>query len=302
MVGRIIEVASDGVHLSVERGFMKVTKDRECLGQVALDDIDALVVHAHGATFSANLISGLAARGTPVVMCGPNHAPIALLWPIDGHYEQGKRMEAQADATRPTRKRLWRELVMAKIRAQADVLDLAGERGEGLRILARKTRSGDPDNIEAQAARRYWPLMMGQDFRRDRNASGVNSLLNYGYTVLRAATARSIIAAGLHPSLAIYHKSRGTALRLADDLMEPFRPFADLMTLRLVDRGTKELDRDAKAALAAIVTLDLQGPKGASPVQVCLDRLAVSLAHVHLGERQDLELPGSPLPLSLPVP
>lgn len=302
MVGRIVEIASDGVHLSVERGFMKVSKDRECLGQVALDDIDALVVHAHGATFSANLISRLAARGAPVVMCGANHAPIGLLWPIDGHYEQGRRMEAQAEASRPLRKRLWREIVVAKVRAQADVLDLIGETGEGLRILARKTRSGDPDNIEAQAARRYWPLVMGDDFTRDRSADGgANSLLNYGYTVLRAATARSIIAAGLHPSLAIHHQSRGTALRLADDLMEPFRPFVDLMARRLVDGGTNELNRDAKAALAAIVTLDLEAPKGASPVQMCLDRLAVSLAHVYLGERQALEFPGPPLPLAVHV-
>ena len=302
MVGRIIEVASEGVHLSVERGFMKVTKDREHLGQIALDDIDALIVNAHGATFSSNLISRLAERGVPLVMCGANHAPVALLWPIDGHYEQGRRMEAQAEAPRPTRKRLWRELVKAKIRAQADVLDLTGTPGDGLRMLTRKIRSGDPENIEAQAARRYWPLMMGQDFKRDRSEGGINSLLNYGYTVLRAATARSIIAAGLHPSLAIYHKSRGTALRLADDLMEPFRPFTDLMVRRLVDGRTNELDRDAKAALAATVTLDLQGPKGASPIQVCLDRLAISLTQVYLGERRDLELPGPPLPLSVPMP
>lgn len=302
MVGRIVEVASDGVHLSVDRGFMKVSRDRESLGQVALDDIDALVVHAHGATFSATLISRLSERGAPVVMCGSNHAPVGLLWPIDGHYEQGLRMEAQAQASRPLRKRLWRDIVVAKIRAQADILDLLSETGEGLRILARKTRSGDPDNIEAQAARRYWPLVMGKDFTRDRSGGGANGLLNYGYTVLRAATARSIIAAGLHPSLAIHHQSRGTALRLADDLMEPFRPYIDLMVRQRVDNGREEIDKEAKAALASIITFDLEGPKGASPVQLCLDRLAVSLAQVYLGERQGLELPGSPLPLAVATP
>lgn len=302
MVGRIVEIASDGVHLSVERGFMKVSKDCERLGQVALDDIDALVIHAHGSTFSANLISRLADRGTPVVICGSNHTPVGLVWPIDGHYEQGRRMEAQAGASLPVRKRLWRDTVMAKIRAQADALDLVGEQGGGLRILARKTRSGDPENIEAQAARRYWPLIMGQDFRRDRSLSGVNAFLNYGYTVLRAATARSIIAAGLHPSLAIHHQSRGTALRLSDDLMEPFRPFVDLMVRRLMHAGAIDINRDTKAALAAIVTFDLEGPKGASPMQACLDRLAISLAQVYLGERQDMEFPGPPLPLAIVAP
>lgn len=301
MVGRIVEVASDGVHVSVDRGFMKVTREREQLGQVALDDIDALVVHGHGATFSANLVSRLSERGAPIVMCGSNHAPVALVWPIDGHHEQGLRMEAQAGASRPLRKRLWREIVVAKVGAQADVLDRLGEPGEGLRILARKTRSGDPDNIEAQAARRYWPLVMGKDFTRDRAAGGTNGLLNYGYTVLRAATARSIIAAGLHPSLSIHHQSRGTALRLADDLMEPFRPFVDLTVRGFKDSGGQEIDADAKATLAGVLTLDLEGPKGASPLQTCLDRLAVSLAQVYLGERKALELPGSPLPLSMTV-
>lgn len=298
MIGRIVEVAAEGVHLSVDRGFMKVSKERELLGQVALDDIAALIVHGHGATFSANLAARLAARGAPMVICGTNHAPVALLWPMDGHYEQGLRMQAQAEASMPMRKRLWRDLVKAKIAAQAGALDAAGERSGALLGLARQVRSGDPDNFEARAARRYWPLMMGQTFTRDRNGGGINAFLNYGYMVLRAATARSILAAGLHPSLSIHHKSRGEALRLADDLMEPFRPFVDLVARRLAAEGREELDRDAKSAIAAVTTMDLQGPLGASPLQTCLDRLAISLAQVYLGEREKLEFPGPPLPLS----
>ena len=121
-------------------------------------------------------------------------------------------MQAQAEASLPTRKRLWKTLVKAKISAQADALDMVGHRSGALRDLARKVRSGDPDNIEGMAARRYWTQMMGDGFRRDRGAGGANALLNYGYMVLRAATARSILAAGLHPSLSIHHQSRGTAL------------------------------------------------------------------------------------------
>ncbi|MEQ9042545.1 MAG: type II CRISPR-associated endonuclease Cas1 [Alphaproteobacteria bacterium] len=302
MIGRIVEVATDGVHLSVDRGFMKVSKEHEALGQVALDDIAALVVHGHGATFSANLAARLAARGAPMVICGSNHAPVALLWPMDGHYEQGLRMQAQAEASRPMCKRLWRDLVKAKITAQADILDVIGEKSGALRDFARQVRSGDPDNIEARAAQRYWPLMMGKTFKRDRSEGGANAFLNYGYMVLRAATARSILAAGLHPSLAIHHKSRGEALRLADDLMEPFRPFVDLVVRRLIGDACENLDREAKAALAAVTTMDLQGPQGASPLQTCLDRLAVSLAQVYLGEREKLEFPGPPLPLSAAVP
>jgi len=294
MINRVIEVATDGAHISVERGFMAVSVGGERQGQVALNDVGALVVHGHGATFSANLVSRLAERGVPVVICGSNHAPIALVWPMDGHYEQGLRMRAQADASRPMQKRLWRDLVRSKLTAQAAVLAAAGEPYDALRDLAKRVRSGDPENVEAQAARRYWPLMMGTDFRRDRDADGVNALLNYGYIVLRAATARAIVAAGLHPSLSIHHQSRGNALRLADDLMEPFRPYVDNIVRRLWKDGSDELDRDVKATLAAVTILDLEGPRGVAPLQTCLDRLAQSLAQVYLGEAERLALPSPP--------
>ena len=297
MIGRVVEIATDGVHLSVDRGFMAVSQDHERIGQVALDDIAALVIHGHGATWSANLTARLAERGVPIVICGSNHAPVALVWPIDGHFEQGRRMQAQADATKPLRKRLWRELVRSKILAQADALKAFGLRSAGLRDLAAKVRSGDPANIEGMAARRYWPLMMGKEFRRDRKSGGANAMLNYGYMNLRAATARSILAAGLHPSLSVHHESRGNALRLADDLMEPFRPYVDGVVKKLQEIGAGELDRDTKAAIVKVTTLDLEGPKGASPLQTCMDRLATSLALTYMGERKTLELPGPSLAL-----
>lgn len=297
MIGRIVEIASDGAYLAVKRGFMIVRLDGTQVGQIALDDIAALVINCHGATWSANLTTRLSERGAPIVVCGSNHVPVALVWPIHGHYEQGRRMEAQAEASLPTRKRLWKTLVRAKIAAQADALDTFGEHSAGVRRLIRRVRSGDPDNIEGMAARRYWPLMMGREFRRDRSADGINSMLNYGYMILRSATARSIVAAGLHPSLAIHHQSRGTALRLADDLMEPFRPLVDGIVKRVAAKSGDSLDRDAKAALAKVTTLDLQGPKGASPLQTCLDRLATSLAQVYMKDKSEMELPGQPLAL-----
>ncbi len=302
MIGRIVEVATDGVHLSVERGFIAVSQDREKIGQVALDDVSALVVHGHGATFSANLVTRLAERGTPIVMCGPNHAPVALVWPIDGHHEQGLRMDAQIQAAKPLQKRLWRDLIKCKIAMQSFVLDTTGGKGAPLRDMAKRVRVGDPDNLEAQAARRYWTALFGADFRRDRAESGKNAFLNYGYMVLRASAARSIIAAGLHPSLSIQHISRGTALRLADDLMEPFRPFVDWRVAQLALQNSTKLDPQTKAALAAVTSLDLQGPTGISPLQVCLDRLATSLAQIYLGERKALELPGPPLVFELATP
>lgn len=300
MTGRVVEVAREGAHLALSRGFMLVQEARKEVGRVALADIQALVVRGYGQTLSVNLMAALSEAGVPIVVCGTDQTPDALVWPVAGHFEQGRRMQAQAEASRPLRKRLWRDLVVAKLHAQTFVLDHRGSVvGERLRHMARRVRSGDPENLEAQAARLYWPALMGDGFKRDRLAGGVNACLNYGYTVLRAAAARSILAAGLHPSLSIHHESRGDALRLADDLIEPFRPYVDLIVASLRDDagegGDLALDRETKARLAGALTLDLEGPRGARPVQGALDALATSLALLLMGEQRALALPGPPL-------
>jgi CRISPR-associated endonuclease cas1, NMENI subtype len=160
-----------------------------------------------------------------------------------------------------------------------------------LNALVRKVRSGDPDNIEAQGARRYWGLLFGDGFKRDQKADGVNALLNYGYTILRATTARAVIAAGLHPSIGLHHSNDANAMRLVDDLMEPFRPMVDLKVRGLIRQGLFEVTPETKKALALVMCADMQTSAGATPIMVCTQRLAVSLAQVFLGERQELDLP-----------
>src|SRR5690606_29971859 len=247
------------------------------IGRVPLDDVAAVVASAHGITYSNNLLVALAERRAPLVICGANHRPAAFLWAVDGHHEQAGRMADQAAASRPLKKRLWAQIVSAKIESQRATLEAVGARHEGFFLLARRVRSGDPDNVEAQAARRYWPLLFGKDFRRDRQAGGTNAMLNYIYTILRAGTARAIMAAGLHPSLGLSHRQRGNAFALADDLMEPFRPLADLIVHDLVRKGVTEVDRETKPELARILVTDMSTREGVSPVGLCLERLALSL-------------------------
>lgn len=291
MVGRIVEVARDGVHLSAQRAFLIISLKKEKLGQVAFDQIEALVVHGHGITLSTNLIARLSEAGIPFITCGRNHAPISITWPIDGHYAQGLRMEAQAAASQPLKKRIWRDLVKAKINNQLLILRYFNLPTKRLDRLYFQVRSGDETNCEAQAAKYYWPQLMGVDFRRDRSAEGVNQLLNYGYMILRAATARSIVASGLHPSLSVHHQSRGSALRLADDLMEPFRPFVDYLVRQCVDTDELGLNKDVKAKLAALPRLDLKRQTCVSPLQICIDHAACSLAQIFEKECEKLELP-----------
>jgi CRISP-associated protein Cas1 len=297
MVGRVVEIATDGRHLSIFRGFLVVTEKAEEVGRVALDEIAAVVANAHGLTYSNNALVELSTRGVPVVLCGANHMPAAIVWPVDAHHIQTGRMNDQVAASLPLKKRLWAQLVRAKILAQGAALAAVGAPSGGFYLLSRKVRSGDPDNVEAEAARRYWPLLLGKTFHRDQDGGGINGLLNYGYAVLRAGVARAVMAAGLHPSFGLMHSNRSNPMILIDDLMEPFRPIVDREVQRLVKDGTGEVDRDAKAALARIMVIDLPTNLGLSPLMTCAERLAQSLARAYAGESDSLDLPLPALPL-----
>ena len=308
MLGRIVEIEGEGRRLSLDRGFLAIAGPQGRLGEVPLDDIEAVILANPAASLTCQAVAALARRGAPLVICGGNFLPAAWLLPVDGHHAQGHRLTAQAEAPRPLRKRIWADLVRAKMLAQAAALDRAGETPAPVRALAERIRSGDPDNIEGLAAQRYFPAMFGNGFRRDREADGANAFLNYGYTVLRAATARAVVAAGLHPSLSLHHASRGDAMRLGDDLMEPFRPTVDLVVKELAAGGADKLDTAGKRLLAGVLHHDFATEEGASPLSNVLARLAVSLAQVFTGERRDLVLPLSPIPIpampaaALPAP
>lgn len=302
MIGRIVEVADDRRHLFVSRGFLVVQDTegaRKELGQVPLDDIAAVIANAHGLSYTNNLLVALAERGAPFVLCGSNHNAVGMLLSIDGNFQQAKRLDAQIGASKPTHKRLWAEIVKSKLQQQAAALEATGAPTAPLSALANKVRSGDPDNLEAQGARRYWGLLFGDEFRRDQDGEGLNALLNYGYTVLRAATARAVVAAGLHPTLGVFHSNEGNAMRLVDDVMEPFRPVIDLRVWQLARQGERHITPDTKRALVRTLYDDMQTSIGATPVMSCIHKLATSLAQVYLGERERLELPLPGLPLAL---
>lgn len=301
MVGRIVEVADDRRYLFASRGFL-VVKDTDSgneLGQVPLDDITAVIANAHGLSFSNSLLVRLAERGAPFVVCGANHNATSMLWPVDGNYQQAKRFDTQIAASKPMGKRLWAQIVRSKLEQQASALEAAGKPTGPIAGLIKKIRSGDSNNVEAQAARRYWSLLFGVEFRRDQSAAGVNSLLNYGYTVLRSAMARAVIAAGLHPTIGIHHCNEGNAMRLVDDLMEPFRPVIDLLIWQMKRKELTKVTPETKRILVRSLYDDIQTDSGATPVCVCMQRLAVSLAQVFLQQRKELDLPLPGLPLTL---
>ena len=302
MIGRIVEIADDKRHLFLHRGFMVVQAtdgERKELGQIPIDDIAAVIANAHGISYTNNLLIALAERGTPFVLCGANHNAAGMLITVDGNYNQAKRFDAQIAASKPTHKRLWAEIVKSKLQQQAAVLEAIGQNPTPLTALAARVKSGDPDNLEAQGARKYWTQLFGEGFRRDQNTGGLNAQLNYGYTVLRASTARATIAAGLHPTISLFHSTAGNAMRLVDDLMEPFRPMIDLKVWQLAQPDKTEVTTSSKRALVHVLYDDVQSSDGATPIMVSIQRLATSLAQVYLSERDKLDLPLQALPLDL---
>lgn len=296
---QIVDISTDGRHLSRDRGFLKVSEGAEEIGRIPLDQIAGVIVHAHGTTWSTSLLTELADRGAPVVLCGANHAPRSVLLPLEGHHAQGARLRAQWQAKAPLVKQAWKKVVVSKITMQAAALGAMGEANAPVTMLTRKVTSGDSTNVEAQAARYYWPRMMGEEFRRDRAAPDLNALLNYGYTVLRATTARAVVAAGLHPTIGLHHSNRGNAFALADDLMEPFRPLVDCCVRGLAARNGPEVDTEAKQTLARLIALDLPLGDGLTPVSVALVKLATSLGQSFETGTLSLALPAPPDPLTL---
>ena len=291
-VWRVVDISNENRDLSLSRGSLKISGADGELGRVPLSDIQCVLAHGHGVTLSLSLIAALANAGIPLVLCDRNHAPTALSLPVSGNFEHAARLTAQASLSLPRRKQSWRRLVMAKIASQSRSLELAGHPDHAvLARFAKSVRSGDPGNVEAHAARFYWRRLLGGGFRRDARGNGLNSHLNYGYAVIRAAMARAVVGAGLAPGLGLHHRSRLNAFQLVDDLMEPFRPLVDHTVWRHRKIWTGEVETDAKRELARLVNGEMTTAVGTSPVSRVMFMLAYSLAELCAGRARDLDWP-----------
>ena len=295
----IISLETEGLFLSKKRGLLLASKRKEVISTVPLDDIAALIVSAHGTSYTNSLVVNLAERNIPLVLCGKNHQPAAWIHPIKSHFKQAKYLRAQASLTKAKANRLWKQVVVAKISWQIFALEKQGIVSKTLGRLARQVSNGDPQNIEAQAARLYWRLMMGPNSRRETSGGGANILLNYGYTVLRAAVCRALVAAGLNPCFGIHHRSQVNSFQLVDDLMEPFRPLVDLAVKELVLNDDDEINPQTKAELGSILHHSLPG-NGTGPVINHIYRLALEYRDYIAGDAEKIEF-AFPKALTLPL-
>jgi CRISPR-associated protein Cas1 len=291
MARRIVEITQNH-YLSVERGFLRISQDKQLVARLPIDSVEALILHSDGAVCSANTLHRMALEKIPVVICdGARHTPTGFLLSLDGNYHQGAVMDAQISSALPLNKRLWQKIISAKVSQQAGLVNALGKNNARLLRLAKEVSSGDVTNCESQAARIYFPLVFGSSFKRNRYAKGINSLLNYGYMVLRAGVLRHIVAAGLHPTVGIFHRNRLNAMRLGDDVMEPFRPFVDWLVFQLAEKGETSLNPEIKTYLAALWQKDTPNSQGICEFWVCVQALAKSVAKSYLTKDIVLDLP-----------
>lgn len=260
---------------------------------VPLEDVGMVVLDHPQIVVTQAVWEGLLEQKAAVVVCDSKHMPKGLLLSFEGHTEMNERFTAQLEASLPMRKALWAQTVRAKILNQAAVLDELKRPIGGMRKWANEVRSGDPDNYEARAAAWYWQHLFDDDFKRERFGEMPNSLFNYGYAILRATVARSLVASGLHPAIGIHHSNKYNAFCLADDLMEPYRPYVDLWALKLWDPNREDyfLTKEDKRHLLQIPVLDVVLNKKTRPLSVATQLSTAALAQVYLGEKKKIAYP-----------
>ena len=295
MSGQIVEITQIGHKLGKTRGFLEIYNRDKKLGQVSLDDILAVIISVPGCSISTALVDQLCQMHIPLVMCGNNFLPSSITLPVSGHGRQFQIMRSQMVLPEPRRKRAWQKIVSAKIMNQAEALLYFGNKNIRLISLAKQVKSGDPNNYEAQAARIYWQNMFGNDFRRDRDALGINSALNYSYAVLRACVARGLCAAGLHPSFSLHHKNPRNPINLVDDFIEPFRPISD-MSVKAInsEEEISELTPQIKTKLASIINMLIPLEDEHSPLSLACVKVGRSFANYSMKETNELLLPKIP--------
>jgi len=296
VIKRTIEISSDPSHLTVRDGQLLIVRRNPAsvaasravtaasvAGSVPLEDLGFVMVDQRDTSFSLAALSGMAENGAAVCVCGSNHLPTGLLLPLADRHETVWRIKDQIAIRKPTKKRLWRQIIRAKILAQSRNLPESSLASQKLNALRQSVRSGDPSNIEAEAARIYWQHWLGEGiaFRRiskpTRTGMPPNNLLDYGYAVLRAAVARAVVSAGLLPALGIHHDSRSNSFCLADDLVEPLRPIVDRRVRELFLSGVDTLSRESKEALLSLLTECVAVPSSTDPQRRQTGPLMVSL-------------------------
>lgn len=262
---------------------------------IPVEDIGIVVLDNKQITITHGLLEALLENNCAVITCDSSRLPVGLMLPLCGHSTQNERFRSQLNASLPLRKQLWQQTIQAKIKNQAKVLQSQGCTATNMLSWTEKVKSGDPENLEALAAAYYWKNVFPfiERFYRDRNGVPPNNLLNYGYAVLRAIIARALVSSGLLPTLGIHHHNRYNAYCLADDIMEPYRPYVDKLVIDIILNGEdySKLSTSIKSKLLSIPVLDVVVDGVRKPLMIAASTTTASLAKCFEGEIRKIIYP-----------
>jgi len=281
--------------LQIDLPHLKVLGEKESKKTIPIEDIGMVLLDHQQITITHGCMAALLENNAVIITCNHTHHPIGMMLPIDGHDVQSERFRYQIDASQPLKKQLWQQTIQAKILNQAAVLFERDIACDNMIHWAKSVRSGDPDNYEGRAAAYYWKNVFPEkiEFFRGREGDPPNNLLNYGYAILRAIVARALVSSGLLPTLGIHHRNKYNAYCLADDIMEPYRPYVDKIVLKIIDDGENflELGTEIKSRLLSIATVDVRFERGTSPLMVGIQHTTASLAKCYEGTIRKINYP-----------
>lgn len=264
----------------------------ETKGSIPIEDLGFLVLDHPQITISHPVIQFLQQHNVAIISCNESHLPVGLMLPISGHIEHSERLKHQINISEPLRKQLWKQTVEAKIYQQKELLVKQGLPDKPMIKYLNEVKSGDSTNMEGIAAQYYWNQLF-EDFTRSRQGDSPNNFLNFGYAILRSMVARAIVCSGLHPTLGIFHRNKYNAYCLADDLMEPYRPYVDELVIEWINNpiNPDEITKEAKAHLLKIATKDVYINGLVRPLMTALSITTSSLYKCFLGESRIIHYP-----------
>ena len=294
MVTRSIYIGSPAyLKLKDEQMYIMEPSSNEMKGKVSVEDLGLLMLDHFQITISHQLIQKMMGNNVVVVSCDAHHLPHGIMLPLYGHTEHSDRIKDQLQASEPLKKQLWKQTVECKIENQKEVLRRLGNYYEPMMNYQNNVKSGDSTNMEGIAAQHYWKYLISLDFLRQRFGESPNQFFNFGYAVLRSIVARSIVETGLLPVLGIFHKNKYNPYCLADDLMEPYRPFVDWLVMDWLTKNPEieELTKEFKAHLLQVATKDVWIDGKKRPLLVAVKTTASSLYKCYKGEKRLISYP-----------
>ena len=265
--------------------------------QVPIEDVGLVILDHPRLTITQSLLSALIEQNAAVLSCNEKHMPQGLVMPMSANHAYTEKLRYQLNATEPLRKNLWQQTVKAKIANQIRLLEKLEAHTQNMHYWLRQVKSGDPDNYEGRAAAYYWKTLFNSevDFKRRRFGEPPNNLLNYGYAVLRAIVARNLVSSGMLPAVGIHHRNKYNPFCLADDIMEPYRPYVDELVLEIIenydDDELEELTTKIKAEILVLPTLDVYIDEVSSPLMVAMGRTTASLMQCFEGIKRRIAYP-----------